>query len=185
MMVNSEILSRFEKKLEESLLLLCTSYNQLSGTLLSSEDIDAQWKELAPHYVADAVTQIADYPTVSVAWAGYLGMAVAYGWDKDWEACRAKAYSEYYGPNGFDDMDEHILYGILSLLPDGYEAKGLEDMMRRCGEKTVMLIRHEQIEPQSPMAFHIFARSCKVMFRIGAAIELKCLGYKYQEIPCR
>lgn len=184
-MMNPEILSRFEKKLEECLLQLCTSYNKLAGTLLSSGDIDSQWKELAPHYVADAVTQITDYPTVSVAWAGYLGMAVAHGWDKNWEQCHEQAYSAYYGSQGFDDMDEHILYDILGLLPDGYEAKGLEEMMRRCGEKTVMLIRHEQIEPQSPMAFHIFTRSCKVMFRIGAAIELKRLGYKFQEIPCR
>ena len=54
-----------------------------------------------------------------------------------------------------------------------------------CGEKKVMLIRHEHIEPQSPMAFHIFSRACKVMYRIGAAIELKRMGYKFEEIPCK
>lgn len=44
------------------------------------------------------------------------------------------------------------------------------------------MIRHEQIEPQSPMAFHVFARACCTMFRIGAAIELKRLGYKFEKI---
>ena len=46
----------------------------------------------------------------------------------------------------------------------------------------VAQIRHEQIEPQSQMAFHIFARACRAMFRIGAAIELKRLGYKFEKV---
>ena len=76
-------LDRFENKLQEDLLRLCTSYRMLDGVLLSSEDIDMHWNKLAPEYMADAVPQIADYPTVSVAWAAYLGLAIAYGWDKD------------------------------------------------------------------------------------------------------
>ena len=183
--MNQEILTRFEQHLEECLLNLCTSLNKLKGVLLSSNDIDEHWKELAPHYVADAVSQIADYPTVSVAWAGFLGMAVAHGWDQDWSHWKSLEYTDYYGPNGFDDKDEYILYDILALLEDGYEAKELENTLRSCGEKTVMLIRHEHIEPQSPMAFHIFSRACKVMYRIGAAIELKRMGYKFEEIPCK
>jgi hypothetical protein len=32
------------------------------------------------------------------------------------------------------------------------------------------------------MAFHVFARAVKVMYRIGAALELKRLGYKFEEV---
>jgi hypothetical protein len=32
------------------------------------------------------------------------------------------------------------------------------------------------------MAFHVFARAIKVMYRIGAALELKRLGYKFEEV---
>ena len=49
-------------------------------------------------------------------------------------------------------------------------------------QAAVTLIRREQIEPQSPMAFHVFARAVKVMYRIGAALELKRLGYKFEEV---
>ena len=111
--MNQEILTRFEQNLEECLLKLCTSLNKLKGVVLASNDIDEHWKELAPHYVADAVSQIADYPTVSVAWAGFLGMAVAHGWDQDWSHWKNLEYKDYYGPNGFDDMDEYLLYEIL------------------------------------------------------------------------
>ncbi|MBQ8501954.1 MAG: hypothetical protein IJ494_06630 [Bacteroides sp.] len=180
--MNKEYLDNFENRLQQELLRLSTAAGMLNGQLLASDDIDGRWHELAPHYMADAVPQIRDYPTVSVAWAAYLGLAVAHGWDTDWAATSQAAYQSYYGPQGFDDMDEHIVQQLLGLLPEGYEVRQLESLIRRCGETTVTLIRHERIEPQSPMAFHVFARACKVMFRLGAALELKRLGYKFEKL---
>ena len=181
--MQQRILERFEEKLQGELLRLCASYGMLEGTLLSTDDINDLWHDtLAPEYVADAVTQIQDYPTVSVAWAAYLGMAVAHGWDKDWEKCKTAEYKSYYGNDGFDDMDEHIIRDIIGLPLDSDEAKNIEMMIRRMAQTTVNLIRHEQIEPQSPMAFHVFARAVKVMFRMGAALQLKRLGYKFHKV---
>ena len=175
-------LNRFEEKIQNELLRICTSHGMLEGVLLSTDDIDGHWDVLAPEYVADAVGQIADYPTVSVAWAGYLGMAVAHGWDKNWQECLKTPYKAYYGNQGFDDMDEHIVEHILGLSLDSLEAKKLEGTIRSCAQAAVTLIRREQIEPQSPMAFHVFARAIKVMYRIGAALELNGLGYKFEEV---
>ena len=177
-----EYLNRFENKLQEELLRLCTSYKMLDGVLLESDDINEHWKKLAPEYVADAVGEIANYPVVSVSWAAYLGMAVAYAWDVDWPTFEKAPYQAYYGEQGFDDMDENIVKNLLGIALDSEEAKDLENMLRRCGETTVSLIRYENIEPQSPMAFHVFARAVKTMFRIGAAIELKHLGYNFQKV---
>ena len=174
--MNTEYLNNFEEKLQQELLHLCTNYGMLDGTLLAADDIDNRWHDLAPEYVADAVGQIRDYPVVSVAWAAYLGLGVAFGWDEDWEYYAQASYQSYYGEQGFDDMDEHIVRDLLQLPLDSKEAGQLEDIIRRCGQATVSMIRHEQIEPQSPMAFHVFARACRTMFRIGAAIELKRLG---------
>ena len=182
MTIRKDYLENFEHRVENELLRVCTSEGMLNGTLLSSEDIDEHWNKLAPEYMADAVPQVKDYPTVSVAWAAYLGMAIACGWDTDWELCKQDPYQSYYGKQGFDDMDEHIVYDMLGLLENGYEARSIENIIRRCGETAVSLIRHEQIEPQSTMAFHVFARACRVMFRIGAAIELKRLGYKFEKM---
>lgn len=154
----------------------------LGGTLLATDDVTAHWDVLAPEYVADAVGQIADYPTVSVAWAGYLGMAVAHGWDKNWQECLKTPYKAYYGAQGFDDMDEHIVRNVLGLSLDSKEAQDIEMVIRSCAQTAVTLIRREQIEPQSAMAFHVFARVIKVMYRVGAALELKRLGYKFEEV---
>ena len=181
-MVNKVYLENFESRITDELLRMCKQYSVLDGTLLATDDINARWDELAPEYMADAVPNIADYPTVAIAWAGYLGMAVAHQWDDDWTTHSKDEYKSYYGAQGFDDMDEHIVRDIISFHLESREAKGIEDMMRRLGETAVTLIRRERIEPQSPMAFHVYARVVKVMFRIGAAMELKRLGYKFEQV---
>ncbi|MBO5828696.1 MAG: hypothetical protein U0L67_04565 [Paludibacteraceae bacterium] len=181
-MANQLYLQDFEDRLQKELLQICTSYHFLDGVLLSSEDLDKRWNEIAPEYMVDAVANIKEYPMVSVAWAAYLGMAIAHGWDKNWEIESRKSYSTYYGDRGFDDMDENILQNVLGLTLNSLAATERENMVRRCAQIAVTTIRKEEIEPQSNMAFHIFARSCKVLFRIGAAIELKQLGYKFEKI---
>ena len=181
-MVNKVYLENFESRIMDDLLRLCTQYKVLEGTLLATDDIDARWQEYAPEYVADAVPNIADYPTVAIAWAGYLGMGVAHLWDGDWGANSKKEYKSFYGAQGFDDMDEHIVRDIIGFHLESQEAKNIEQMMRRLGESALTLIRRENIEPQSPMAFHVYARVIKVMYKIGAAIELKRLGYKFEQV---
>ena len=49
-------------------------------------------------------------------------------------------------------------------------------------DATVSLIRHEHIEPQSIAAYQVFVASCLEMYRIGAAVELARLGYKFEKL---
>lgn len=174
-------LNRFEEKIQAELLRICTSHGLLGGVLLATDDVTDHWDVLAPEYVADAVGQIADYPTVSVAWAGYLGLAIAHGWDKNWQACSRAPYTSYYGSQGFDDMDEHIVRDILGIALDTPEATKIEDVMRSCAYSAMNIIRREDTEAQTTKAFYLFARTTRVMFRIGAAIRLKQLGYKFEK----
>lgn len=181
-MVNKVYLENFESRITDELLRMCKQYGSLDGTLLATDDIDARWNDFAPEYMADAVPNIASYPTVAIAWAGYLGMAVAHLWDGDWTVHSKDGYKSFYGGLGFDDMDEHIVRDIIGFHLESREAKNIEEMMRRLGETALTLIRRERIEPQSPMAFHVYARVVKVMYKIGAAIELKRLGYKFEQV---
>ena len=182
MEINIDYLNKFEEKLEKELLKTCTDRQMLQGTLLQSDDIDAHWEKLAPEYVADAVKEIADYPDVAVAWAAYLGTAIATGWDTNWPVCQATPYTAYYGPQGFDDMDDHIKTDILGLSLNSPEASTLDSLFLTCSEISISRIRHEHIEPQSPLSFHIFARTIKTMYRIGAAVQLGRMGYKMERI---
>ncbi len=178
---DKQFYDKFETTLEMNLLSQCTSLGVLEGSLLASDDIDARWKEFAPEYMADAVPQLNDYPAAAIAWAGYVGMAVAHRWDEDWMKYSTEPYAALHGERGFDDMDEYIVQNILGLSLDSPEAIRMEDVMRGCAQTAITQIRHEQIEGQTTRAFYVFARTARVMFRIGAAMELFRLGYRFEK----
>ena len=157
-MENKELLDNFEKTLQMGLMRVCSGAGLLGDELLSSEDIDSKWEEFIKDYVADAVENFNEYPEAALAWAGFLGMAV--------------------GNRGWDDMDEHILHGVLGLDLQGKEAKKISDTLQSCALATLGLIRHEGIEAQTATGFYALSRSYGVFFRIGAALELFRLGYK-------
>lgn len=177
-----EYLDDFEEKLLVKLLELCTSRKMLSGVLLSSEDLDLKWKEIAPEYMADSVRELNNYPSVAIAWAAYVGMAIAEMWDRDWTAGSALPYAQLHGKQGFDDMDENILTSILGIELGSADATEIEDTLRSCATLAISLIRREEIEAQTTSAFYIFSRTARAMFKIGAAIRLHQLGYKFEKV---
>lgn len=181
-MEQTEYFDNYEANLQLELLKLCTSHGMLEGTLLSSEDIDARWKEYAPEYMADAVPQVNAYPAAAIAWAGYVGMAVAHWWDTAWEERSTAPYTDLHGAQGFDDMDEHIVEQILGLSLESEAYRKIEDMVRSCAHTAMTLIRREETEAQTTKAFYLFARTARTLFRIGAALELKRLGYKFEKV---
>lgn len=182
MEVNEKYYEAYEANLLGELMKMCTSLGMLDGELPASEDIDGKWKEWAPDYIAEALPEVNSYPEFAIACAGYAGMAVAQWWDQDWGRHHGAAYASLHGPRGFDDMDEHIVQHILGYSLDSPEAKQIMNMLLCCAQKAVTYIQHEHIEAQTVKAFHIFARTVKVMYRIGAALQLRRLGYKFHKV---
>ena len=179
-----DILNRYEESLRTTLVKRLTDSQWLAGQLLEVEELNEKWRTSAPSYMADAVPEIAKYPLVAIAWAMYLGMGAATLWDKEWN--RYKDVDDLHAlmtePRGFDCMDEYITEILLCLPLGSAEAEKLEDMVRSTAEAAQLLIRKEGIEAQSVMAFHIFARTTKVMFECGVAVALKRLGYNYVKV---
>ena len=175
-MADTEFLDRFEKTLEEGLVKLCSGAGLLEGEVLSSTDLEEQWEKYVKDYVADAVENFNEYPQSAIAWAGFLGMAVANRWDRDWDLFKNDPYKSYYGSRGFDDMDEHILNDIVKL--GDADAAKYSNALSSCAMATLALIRHESIEAQTAQGFYVLVRAYTVLFRIGVSLELKRLGYK-------
>lgn len=176
MAVNTEDLDRYEAVLEEGLVKVCKGAGLLREQYMRSDDIDGKWEQYAQEYVADAVLNFNEYPEAAIAWAGFLGMAVAHNWDVDWEAHKDDTYKSYYGSRGWDDMDEYILWEVLGL-PEAI-GKKISDTLDSCALAALGLIRHEGIEAQTELGFFVLVRSYAVLFRLGAAIELQRLGYQ-------
>lgn len=165
----------FKQRMESHLLELCTSAGLLDGTLLSSPDTQDAWTRYAPAYFGDAVKEFNEYPEFTLACAGFLGMAVAHLWDKDWQAYENVPFSFFYGPRGFDDMDDHICLSIL-----GEQEKSVEVMQEMSANAYHFLLK-ESPEPGTAEAYRMFLAAAEAMFGIGAAIELFRLGYRYHE----
>ena len=179
---NTQYYETYEANLLKEMLRMCTSLGMLDGELLKSEDIDQKWKEWAPDYIAEALPEVNSYPEFAIACAGYAGMAVAQWWDEDWGRHHGAKYETLHGQRGFDDMDEFIVQNILKLELSSVDAKQIMNILLCCAQKATTFIQHEHIEAQTVKAFHIFARTVQVMFRIGAALQLKRLGYKFQKV---
>ena len=179
-----ELLNRYEETLRKTLVEYLTEHKWLDGQLLSVEELNDKWRTSAASYMADAVPEIAKYPLVAIAWAMYEGMGAAVLWDKEWKRYEATddLHQMFTAPRGFDCMDEYITEVLLALPLGSAEAEKIEDMARSTAERAQMLIRKEAIEAQSVMAFHVFARTTKVMFEAGVAVSLRRMGYNYVKV---
>ena len=176
-------LDRFEQVLQDGLLKVCASCSLLEADLLSSPDIDAKWEnDFIEPYVGDAVVNFNDYPNAALGFAAYLGMGVAHYWDEDWLEHRDCTYKSFYGSQGFDNMDDHIVGDILRL--DSVLADKLKSGLLSLVEATLGLISHEGIETQTKDGFFVLSRCYTVFYRIGAAVELRRLGYRKTAQNC-
>ena len=60
--------------------------------------------------------------------------------------------------------------------------KKVRNILLCCAQKAATFSQHEHIEAQTVKAFHIVARTVKVMYRIGASLQLRRLGYKFHKV---
>ena len=179
-----EFLNSFTEKLSDTLVKQCTADKMLDGKMLLVEELNEKWRTSAPEYMVDAVPQIAEYPSAAIAWACYVGMGAAVLWDKSWGDYKDTEdwYSLMSKPRGFDCLDEYVIECLVGYSLDSEENQKLEGVIRKCANTAQTMIRKEGIEPQSVMAFHLFARVVKVFFELGVSLELTHRGYKYVKV---
>ncbi|MFI3268505.1 MAG: hypothetical protein R3Y51_07315 [Rikenellaceae bacterium] len=180
-MENKEYFESFEQNLTESLVEYCISVGAINSILIDVEELDEKWTEIAPEYMVDAIPNFNDYPTVAIAWAGYVGVAMAYIWDTDWSKYSEvnNIYKMISEPRTFDAMDEYIVEDILGLSLEDESAQKLENTLRSCAQMANSMMRKEGIQPMSSEAFHVYAHTVKVFYKLGITIELNRLGYEY------
>lgn len=181
-MEQQEYLQNFEKGLAEQLTKMLSDKRLLGGYTFEVEELTELWHHLAPDYMADAVPQIADYPLAAIAWAAYFGAGAAVMWDKQTLKAEENTYLRLRDARGFDEMDEYVAYLMLDAGIKQPDIDRVEDALRSAAISAETAIRKEGIEPQSVMAFHIFARVVKVFFALGASITLHLMGYKYEKV---
>ena len=172
-------LDLFEETLEAGLYKICNRLD-LKVEPMSSPDIDGKWEEFLKPYAADAIENVNDYPDAALGFAAYLGMAVAHCWDTDWKSHMHDKYSSFYGPRGYDDMDDHIVADILGL--DILQTRKRAEILKSCTASTMGLLRHEEIDLRTEFGFYALVRCFGAFFRLGVSIQLCSTGYRKEFI---
>lgn len=170
------------ERLVKQLAAACSRNGWMPEMMPATPDINGRWDPILEGFIGDAVHEFNGYPEVTLAWAGYMGAAVTQLWDSDFDSCMSADYERLKGEHGFDDLDEHVTRDILGLPLESDEAKELARRLAYCAAETLGAMRHEPVEDLTAEAYKVFLRSIEAMYRIGAALQLSSLGYRFEKV---
>lgn len=166
----------FENVIKEDLHWYLRQQDAVDEKLPECPDLEEKWTEYGGSYMPDGIREFNNYPTVSLGWVMFLGMAAAKYWDQDWVRYgRVNIYEKVRDARGYDYMDEYILEDVLGV--EGAERKKLNSLVETCAEKVNHTLRSESIEPGTKLALEAYISAIHQMYLMGIAIELKRLGY--------
>ncbi len=200
-------MDQFEEKLHQDLHQFLLSMKEVDERLPECPDVEDKWEEIAKAYIPDGIREFQDYPSASLGWMMYIGMAVAKMWDTEWEvmeqreqsdACINSAesrqnstegqiyskiddlYAYMRDKRGYDAMDEYIREDVLLLQAVDYTA--LEKVTGECASRVYNALMHQRIEPGTKEAFDAYVSCLHQLYLFGAAMQLKRMGYHMTKV---
>ena len=78
-------MENFEEILRKDLHQFLLSMKEVDERLPECPDVEDKWEEIAKAYIPDGIREFQDFPSASLGWMMYIGMAVAKMWDTEWE----------------------------------------------------------------------------------------------------
>lgn len=172
----------FENKLQQELHNYLLEQALVDKHLPECPDLENLWPNLATAYLPDGMREFADYPTVSLGWPMFVGMAVAKLWDENWEAYgnSGNLYESLRDQRGYDCMDEYILEEVLHLNPQ--QADSRSKVAGNCAARAWSMLRREHVEPGTPEAFKAYVSAIHQLYLMGMALQLRTMGYHMTEL---
>ena len=173
---------RIEEIFKQDLSMYLAGRQRVDEQLPDAPDIEEQWAKIGESYLPDAMREFSKYPTVALGWIMFVGMAIAKYWDEDWELYGKvdNLYEYLRDRSDFDHMDDYILDQVLLL--DENEHKATSTIVAECAARTYTLLIHQVYEPGTEAAFRGFIAALHQMYLMGAAMELKRLGYHMTQL---
>ena len=195
-------MNEFEDKLHKDLHQFLLSMNEIDVRMPECPDVEEKWESIAKAYIPDGIREFQEFPSASLGWMMYIGMAVAKLWDTEWEvmeqreqsdACIDSAESRQNSTGGqiysnldnlyvylrdkrgYDSMDEYIREEVLQLTGVDYTA--LEKLVGECASRVYNALMHQCIEPGTKEAFNAYVSCLHQLYLMGVAMQLKRMGY--------
>lgn len=176
---NLDIESVFRDDLHRYLL----SVNMVDEILPEAPDLEQRWTEIARSYMSDGIREYnTGYPSVSLGWMMFIGMAMAKYWDVEWETYSKlpDIYIYIRDRIDFDHIDDYILDQVLLLQPE--ERLKVNDVVAESASRTYSQLCHMSLEHGTAEAYHAYVAALHQMYLMGIAVELKRLGYHMTKV---
>ena len=170
-------MEQFEEKLHEDLHQFLLSMKEVDERLPECPDVEGKWEEIAKAYLPDGIREFQEYPSASLGWMMYVGMAVARYWDSELEIYSKlpDLYAYIRDKRGYDSMDEYIREEVLLLSGADYTA--IEKTVGECASRVYNALMHQRLEPGTKEAFNGYVACLHQLYLMGAAMQLKRMGY--------
>ncbi len=174
--MDKDFVKQFEEKVHNDLYEDLLKKEAVDSHLPECPDVEEKWKMICEAYLPDGIREFQEYPVTSLGWMMFMGMAMAYYWDTDWEkyANRDDYYTALRDKAGYDNFDETVT----ELL--GYKGEKGEEIIAKvadCASRVYTLLTHSHIEPSTDVAFKCYVAALHQMYLMGMCIELNALGY--------
>ena len=175
-------MEQFEKQLHNDLHQFLVSMKEVDERLPACPDVEEKWEEIAKAYIPDGIREFNDFPSASLGWMMYIGMAVAKYWDVEWEIYSKieNLYAFMRDKRGYDSMDEYIREEVLLL--SGVDYTVLEKIVGECASRVYNALRHQNIEPGTRDAFNAYVTCLHQLYLMGVAMQLKRMGYRMTKV---
>lgn len=174
---SKKIVEEFEQKVRKDLLSFLQKKEALDEHVPECPDVEEKWSIIARAYMPDGAREFKDYPVVSLGWMMFIGMAMSYYWDTDWEKYSSlqNYYEKLRDKKGYDNLDETVVEGLLGYA--GETAEKITELVAECASRVYGLLSHEQVEPGTEAAIGCYIAALHQLYLAGMAMELNALGY--------
>ena len=151
-------MDQFEDNLRQDLHQFLLSMKEVNERLPECPDVESKWEEIAKAYIPDGIREFQDYPSASLGWMMYIGMAVAKFWDAEWDIYSKidNLYAYMRDKRGYDAMDEYIREDVLLLR--GVDYTVLEELITLSRSISQEVILRQQMKSVTGMC--LLLRNC-------------------------
>ncbi len=179
---NKSLVSEFEEKVRKDLVEFLQQKGALDDHVPECIDVEERWGEIARAYMPDGAREFQNYPVVSLGWMMFIGMALAYYWDTDWEKHSASKtlYEQLRDIKGYDNLDEAVVETLLGYRDEA--AEKVTELVAQCAARVYSLLSHEHVEPGTEAALGCYIAALHQLYLAGMAMELNALGYHMTKV---
>lgn len=171
-----------EQEIRDDLRQYLEGRQEIDSRMPECPDLEQTWTSVGEDYMPDGIREFANYPTVSLGWIMFVGMAMAYYWDTAWDTYghEAHIYPTLRDQRGYDHMDDYIMGEVLQL--SEADRTATRQLVAECASRTYSRLGHAGLQPGSCDAFRGYIACLHQLYLMGIAVQLRRMGYHMTQL---